>query len=141
MTNDFLKSFSLSNIDDTACELIEAFPDTRLFAFYGEMGAGKTTFIRSLCRCLGIEQIVTSPTFAIVNEYRDRDDSKSCFHFDFYRIGKVEEALDVGYEDYFFSGNICLIEWPEKIEELLPDYTLKLNIEVLDDGFRQIRLL
>lgn len=111
----------------------------RVVAFYGSMGAGKTTFIRALCEELGVTDVVTSPTFAIVNEYEiDRAEEFSIFHFDFYRIKCLEEVYDMGYEDYFYGSSLCLIEWPELIEELLPDDCLRVTIRVLDDGSREI---
>lgn len=111
----------------------------RVVAFYGSMGAGKTTFIRALCEELGVTDVVTSPTFAIVNEYEvDRAEKFSIFHFDFYRIKRLEEVYDMGYEDYFYGSSLCLIEWPELIEELLPDDCLRVTIRVLDDGSREI---
>ena len=111
----------------------------RVVAFYGSMGAGKTTFIRALCEELGVTDVVTSPTFAIVNEYEvDRAEGFSIFHFDFYRIKRLEEVYDMGYEDYFYGSSLCLIEWPEHIEELLPDDCLRVTIRVLDDGSREI---
>lgn len=130
--------FNLDNIDDAAGELLRNFPDTRIFAFYGEMGAGKTTFIKALCRNLEIDQYVTSPTFALVNEYHTKD-ARIVFHFDFYRIESIEEVMDMGYEDYFFSDNICFIEWPGKVAGLLPEGTVRLKIEVLDNGERQLK--
>jgi tRNA threonylcarbamoyladenosine biosynthesis protein TsaE len=99
--------------------------------------AGKTTFIKALCEELGVEETITSPTFAIINEYRDGG-GNSIFHFDFYRINKLEEAFDFGYEDYFYSGNLCFIEWPERIEPLLPAGTVKVYIDGSDDGVRTI---
>ncbi len=111
----------------------------RVVAFYGSMGAGKTTFIRALCEELGVTDVVTSPTFAIVNEYEvDRAEEFSIFHFDFYRIKRLEEVYDMGYEDYFYGSSLCLIEWPELIEELLPDDCLRVTVRVLDDGSREI---
>ncbi len=133
--------FYLDNIDDAARQLLRAFPETRIFAFYGELGSGKTTFIKAVCRQLGVDQFVTSPTFALINEYHDKKGERSFYHLDFYRIERVEEALDMGYEDYFYSGNICFIEWPEKISELLPEAALKLRIEIIDNGKRQLRPL
>jgi len=107
-----------------------------VIAFYGKMGAGKTTFIKALCEELGVEDVITSPTFAIVNEYTI--DRQSIYHFDFYRIKKIEEVYDMGYEDYFYSGNLCLIEWPELIEDLLPEDALRVTIEEQPDGSRTI---
>lgn len=132
-------SFDLDSIDKAAEELMGLFPGNRIFAFYGEMGSGKTTFIKAVCRFLGVEQFVTSPSFAIVNEYHDKSGRNSFYHFDFYRIDKVEEAFDMGYEDYFYSGNTCFIEWPEKISALLPEDTVKLTINVLYNGMRELR--
>ena len=117
--------------------LITQFPDSRVFAFYGKMGAGKTTFIQSICNSLGSDDNVTSPTFALINEYNTADLS-SIFHFDFYRIENMEEAYDLGYEDYFYSSSYCFIEWPEMIEPLLPENIVKVKIEVLEDESRVI---
>jgi tRNA threonylcarbamoyladenosine biosynthesis protein TsaE len=133
--------FDLEHIYDAARDLLRHFPGKRIFAFYGEMGAGKTTFIQALCRNMQVDENVTSPTFALVNEYRDRSRQKTIFHFDFYRIESVEEAMDMGYEDYFFSDAICLIEWPEKIAGLLPPGTLRIKIEVLESGLRRLKKL
>lgn len=110
----------------------------RVIAFHAPMGAGKTTFIKALCAALGIEDVVTSPTFAIINEYAAPSRRLTVFHFDFYRIRSVEEAYDLGYEDYFYSGHPCLIEWPEKIESLLPPDTLQVTIEVGERGERTL---
>jgi tRNA threonylcarbamoyladenosine biosynthesis protein TsaE len=109
----------------------------RIIAFYGAMGAGKTTFITALCRELGVEDVVNSPTFTIVNEYRDRNDDP-VYHFDFYRINRLSEALDIGLYEYFDSGSLCLVEWPEMIEELLPEDTLKVQILVEDAQTRTL---
>ena len=117
---------------------MEAVGSRRVIAFYGQMGAGKTTFIKALCQELGVEEVITSPTFAIVNEYGTANDV--IYHFDFYRIKRIEEVYDMGYEDYFFSGRLCLIEWPELIEELLPDDALRVHIEVQADGSRLISI-
>ena len=111
--------------------------EARIIAFYGAMGAGKTTFITALCRALGVEDVVNSPTFTIVNEYRDRNDDP-VYHFDFYRINRLSEALDIGLYEYFDSGSRCLIEWPEMIEELLPEDTLKVQILVEDAQTRTL---
>ena len=118
---------SESELPQAADALLKAYPDSRVFAFYGQMGAGKTTFIKILCKTLGVQDIVQSPTFAIINEYR-RDSGESVFHFDFYRIKKAEEAFDIGYEDYVYSGNYCFIEWPELIEGLLPEDAVRVVI-------------
>ena len=141
MQNVIVPFFDPGSIDDAAGQLLASFPETRIFAFYGEMGAGKTTFIKAVCRHFGVDHFVTSPTFALVNEYRNNEEGKSIFHFDFFRIETVEEVLDMGYEDYFYSGSICFIEWPEKISGLLPAGTLRLSIDVLDDGKRRLRKL
>jgi tRNA threonylcarbamoyladenosine biosynthesis protein TsaE len=127
----------LKELDTVAKALINQFSDHRIFAFYGKMGAGKTTFIQSICKSLETDDNVTSPTFALINEYKTRQ-QKSIFHFDFYRIKDIEEAFDLGYEDYLFSGNYCLIEWPEMIEPLLPENIVKVKIEVTEDGERNI---
>lgn len=131
------KSVPITALNTVAKNLISQFPDHRIFAFYGKMGAGKTTFIQSVCKTLGSDDNVTSPTFALINEYKT-DRLLSIFHFDFYRINKIEEAFDLGYEDYLYSGNYCLIEWPEMIEPLLPGNIVKVKIEVGDDGTRDI---
>ena len=112
--------------------------ENRVFAFYGRMGAGKTTFIKAICEALGVEDVVTSPTFAIVNEYKAPQGS--VYHFDFYRIKSLREAYDIGCEEYFYSGCPCFIEWPEMVEELLPEEAVKVCIEVLDDGSRKVTL-
>jgi tRNA threonylcarbamoyladenosine biosynthesis protein TsaE len=107
--------------------LLGAYPDSRVFAFYGRMGAGKTTFIKAICKVLGVSDIVQSPSFAIINEYKTTA-GDSIFHFDFYRIKKLEEVFDIGYEDYIYSGSYCFLEWPELIEELLPPDVVKVTI-------------
>jgi len=116
-----------------AAALVESHKDKRIFAFQGEMGAGKTTFIKTICEYLKVADTITSPTFAIVNEYFT-EDAESVYHFDLYRIKTWTEMLEIGYEDYFFSGNYCLLEWPEKIVNLLPDETVNVIIEVSADG-------
>ncbi|VAW24044.1 tRNA threonylcarbamoyladenosine biosynthesis protein TsaE [hydrothermal vent metagenome] len=128
---------SVKGLGAVAKALIEFFPAQRIFAFYGEMGAGKTTFIQAICKILGSDDYVTSPTFAIINEYSTVE-LNPLFHFDFYRIKNVEEAFDIGYEDYLYSGNYCLIEWPEKIEQILPDNIVAVKIEVIDNETRNI---
>ena len=135
-----IKINSLDNIHEAAKQFITAMEDNTVFAFYGKMGAGKTTFIKALCKALGVEDEVNSPTFAIVNEYRSESTAELIYHFDFYRIKKVEEVYDLGYEDYFYSGALCFIEWPELIEELLPEDTKKISIEENNDGERIITI-
>ena len=126
----------LSGIDTAAKQFLEALGQRRIVAFYAPMGAGKTTFITAVCKALGVrDDAVSSPSFAIVNEYRGSD-GQSIFHFDFYRIDKIAEALDIGFFEYIDSGNLCLIEWPENIEEILPEETLRVHITVLSDQSR-----
>ena len=125
----------ITQIGAAARDFLRETEGQRVFAFYGAMGAGKTTFIKALCKELGVKETVDSPTFAIINEYRDREGA-SLFHFDFYRIRKLEEAFDFGYEDYFYSGSRCFIEWPELVEEVLPGETLRISIREMDDGAR-----
>lgn len=135
-----IKITSLDNIHDAAKQFIAAMGDNTVFAFYGKMGAGKTTFIKAVCEELGVTDVINSPTFAIINEYRSETAGELIYHFDFYRINKVEEAFDFGYEDYFYSGALCFIEWPELIEELLPMDAVKVTIEEQAEGSRVITL-
>lgn len=121
---------NLDCIDAAAAEFVDTIGDFRVFAFYGPMGVGKTTFINAVCRRLGTPDITNSPSFSIVNEYIDRE-GNSIYHFDCYRFERPEEALDIGIEEYFYSGNLCLIEWPERIEPLLPDDTV--TVEIAED--------
>ena len=134
-----IKINSLETIDKAAAEFAEAMEDNTVFAFRGPMGVGKTTFITAICKKLGVEDTINSPTFAIVNEYRSGT-GELIYHFDFYRINKIEEVFDFGYEDYFYSGSICLIEWPEKIESLLPHDTVNVTLNELEDGTREVVL-
>ncbi|WP_455061545.1 tRNA (adenosine(37)-N6)-threonylcarbamoyltransferase complex ATPase subunit type 1 TsaE [Prevotella fusca] len=128
---------NLDTIHEAAKEFVKGMGEGKVFAFYGKMGAGKTTFIKALCEVLGVEDVITSPTFAIINEYTDGND-EPIYHFDFYRIKKLEEVYDMGYEDYFYSGNLCLLEWPELIEEILPENVVKVTIEEQADGTRKL---
>ena len=130
----------LDHIEEAAREFIGQMGDDTVFAFYGKMGAGKTTFIKALCKLLGVEDEVNSPTFAIINEYRSETTAELIYHFDFYRIKKLEEVYDLGYEDYFYSGALCFIEWPELVEELLPLDAKKVTINENSDGSRTITL-
>ena len=131
---------SLEKIQEAAKTFVANMGDDTVFAFYGKMGAGKTTFVKAICEELGVEDTITSPTFAIVNEYRSDLAGELIYHFDFYRIKKLDEVYDMGYEDYFYSGAICFIEWPELIEELLPGNTVKVSIEELESGEREVTL-
>jgi tRNA threonylcarbamoyladenosine biosynthesis protein TsaE len=127
---------SLSELSAAAAQIIEFAGDNRIFLFYGEMGAGKTTLIKELCGALGVTDPVTSPTFSIVNEYATS--AGPLYHFDFYRLKNQNEALDMGYEEYFFSGSYCFIEWPENIAGLIPESYIGVRIRVADDGIRHI---
>ena len=131
-----IKIQDLEHINEAAQQFIENIGDHTVFAFYGKMGAGKTTFIKAICEALGVDDVITSPTFAIVNEYTAP--SGPVYHFDFYRIKKLEEVYDMGFEDYFYSGALCLIEWPELIEEVLPEDAVKVTIQEKEDGSRAI---
>ena len=168
-----IKIQDIQHISEAARTFIEHMPAGTVYAFYGKMGAGKTTFIKALCEELGVEDVITSPTFAIVNEYtieeegerrkeegegrkdegerrkekgerrkdegeRRKEEGRSIYHFDFYRIKKLEEVYDMGYEDYFYSGALCFIEWPELIEEVLPDDAVRVHIEEQPDGSRRV---
>ena len=135
---DILCNFNLDNIRQAANEFIRLMDDRTVFAFYGKMGAGKTTFIKAVCEELGVEDVINSPTFAIINEYRSAKTGELIYHFDFYRINKISEAQDISVEDYFDSGALCFIEWPEKIEQLLPDDTIHVTIAEKEDGSREI---
>ena len=120
---------SINELKTAANQLTEFAGAEKIFLFYGDMGAGKTTFIKSLCEQLGVNETVTSPTFSIVNEYQSK--GIKIYHFDFYRLKNQNEALDMGYEEHFYSGNYCFIEWPEKISDLLPPHYIRIDIQVL----------
>lgn len=122
---------NIEQLPEVARNLLDAFSEERFFAFFGKMGVGKTTLIKELCAVLGVKDNVCSPTFAIVNEYSDRDD-EPVYHFDFYRLKSVAEAYDIGYEEYFYSGCYCFTEWTEKVEELLPEHYVRVEIEEKD---------
>lgn len=126
---------NLEALQSVAREFIHQMGNRNVFAFYGGMGAGKTTFIKALCKELGVAETVASPTFSIINEYKGGD-GKPIYHFDFYRIHKLEEVFDFGYEDYLYSGHICFIEWPELVEQILPGDTVKLSIRETDSESR-----
>lgn len=127
----------LSALVESAKLLLTNFENERVFAFYGSMGAGKTTFIKAICNELGSSDYVTSPTFALINEYTTTK-GDVIYHFDFYRIKKMEEAFDLGYEDYIYSGNYCFVEWPEMIEPLLPEGIVEVRIKEGEKGIRLI---
>ena len=133
-----IKIKSLDCIKEAAQQFIDNMGKGNVFAFYGKMGAGKTTFIKSIRECLEVEDVITSPTFAIVNEYYSNKLQDSIYHFDFYRIKKLEEVYDMGYEDYFYSHRLCFLEWPELVEELLPKDAVKVTIAEQEDGSRLV---
>jgi len=130
---------SLSDLNVVASKFLRLMRNKKVFAFFGPMGVGKTTFIKALCNEMGVVEIVTSPTFALVNEYQTGQ-GEVIYHFDFYRINKIEEVFDFGYEDYFFSGNYCFIEWPDKIAEILPDDVVYVQLVENEDGSRNINI-
>lgn len=132
-----MKSLSINStkeLPNLAQELLTFAQGDKFFIFEGEMAAGKTTFIKAFCEAIGIEDVVSSPTFSIVNEYES--ESGPVYHFDFYRLKNLQEAYDIGYEEYFYSGNYCLIEWPTKVQELLPEAYIKVKIEITGDEQR-----
>ena len=140
-----IKIQDIDHIREAAREFIKYIGDRRVFAFYGKMGAGKTTFVKAICEELGVDDVITSPTFAIINEYTTAHQpsdislqTSTIYHFDFYRIKKLEEVYDMGYEDYFYSGALCFIEWPELIEEILPDDAIRVSITEQEDGSRVV---
>jgi tRNA threonylcarbamoyladenosine biosynthesis protein TsaE len=130
---------SLSSIHEAARQFIDAMGDRRIFAFYGKMGAGKTTFVKAICEELGVTDVINSPTFSIVNEYIDGK-GREIYHFDFYRLKRASEAFDIGFDDYAYSGALCLMEWPEIVEEILPEETVRVSITELEDGSREVTI-
>ena len=135
-------TIEINGIEDlprAAKEFVGAIGERRVFAFYGKMGAGKTTFIKAVCEELGVRETVNSPTFAIVNEYLGGDGAP-IYHFDFYRIKRIEEVQDIGYDEYVYSGCLCLMEWPELVEPLLPNDVVAVRIEEISDGVRRVTL-
>ncbi len=141
MTQSVITVDSLEQLPEAAEKFIDLMGDNTIFAFYGEMGAGKTTFINALAKALGVEEDFTSsPSFSIVNEYRSDTTAELIYHFDLYRLENLEEAFDIGIEDYFDSGALCLIEWPERVDDILPDDTVKVDITELPDGKRRLTL-
>ena len=136
-------TITINGIEDypqAAREFVALLGKGRLFAFYGKMGSGKTTFIKSICEELGVEDSINSPTFAIVNEYEDRNQN-TIYHFDFYRIKSIEEVYIMGYEEYLYGDAICFMEWPELIEELLPEETVKVFVEETEGGARSVKIM
>jgi ATPase, YjeE family len=135
-----IKVDNLETIREAAKAFIAKMDDRTVFAFHGSMGAGKTTFIKAICEELGVEDVINSPTFAIINEYRSETTGELIYHFDFYRINKLSEAEDIGSSDYFYSGALCFIEWPEKIEDLLPGDVVNVFISENEDGTRTVEI-
>ena len=130
---------SLESINETARQFIDHISDRTVLAFNGKMGAGKTTFIKAICETMGVKETVNSPTFSIVNEY-EASDGRIIYHFDCYRINKIQEALDLGAEEYLYSGNLCFIEWSENIAPILPDTVVNVDIEELENGKRNLTI-
>jgi len=133
-----LTASSITQLPNIAFQIISHAANNRIFLFYGDMGAGKTTLIKTLCKQLGSEDNITSPTFSIVNEYKA--EKNSIYHFDFYRLKNQTEALDMGVEDYLYSGNYCFIEWPERIQDLLPPHYISIKITVADNDIRRLNI-
>lgn len=131
---------TIADVDEAARRFVGQMDDRTVYAFTGEMGAGKTTFINALSRALGVaeEEATSSPTFAIVNEYRSETTAELIYHFDLYRLESLEDALDIGFEDYLDSGALCFIEWPDRVEDILPADTVRVDIKVNDDGSRTL---
>lgn len=140
MATKTIKIKALDAINEAAKEFMAEMGDYTVFAFNGEMGAGKTTFIKALCQELGVEDVTNSPSFAIINEYRSDTTAELIYHFDCYRLENEMEAEEIGVEDYFYSGALCFIEWPERITDLLPDDTVEVDVVEEEDGTRTITL-
>ncbi len=132
-----IKIENIEHLASAARKFVDEMGENRVFAFYGKMGAGKTTFIKAICEAMGVKDVVASPTFAIVNEYADAE-GQPVYHFDFYRIKNLREAYDIGCEEYFYSGYPCFIEWPEMVEELLPEDVVSVRIEVSENEERTV---
>ena len=140
MATKTIKIKALDAINEAAKEFMAEMGDYTVFAFNGEMGVGKTTFIKALCQELGVEDVTNSPSFAIINEYRSDTTAELIYHFDCYRLENEMEAEEIGVEDYFYSGALCFIEWPERITDLLPDDTVEVDVVEEEDGTRTITL-
>ncbi|GHV36681.1 tRNA (adenosine(37)-N6)-threonylcarbamoyltransferase complex ATPase subunit type 1 TsaE [Bacteroidia bacterium] len=133
------KNVKIEALPKIAADVIESFPNERIFAFFGTMGVGKTTFIKCFCDVLGVKNTVNSPTFSIINEYTDKL-GELVYHFDFYRMKNRQEIADLGYEEYFYSGSYCFLEWSELVEDLLPDNSLRIEIRAIDESTREIEV-
>ena len=131
-------NFTLAQIQEAAVRLLKTAANYKVMAFHGEMGAGKTTFIHALCEAIGVTDVVTSPTFSIINQYKTNDE-QTIYHIDLYRIKDENEAINAGIEDCLYSGNICLVEWPDKAESIFPDDTLHITITSIDDNTRKLK--
>jgi tRNA threonylcarbamoyladenosine biosynthesis protein TsaE len=134
------KNVKIGELPKIAVEIIENFPDERIFTFFGAMGVGKTTFIKQLCDVLEVKNTVNSPTFSVINEYSDRF-GNAVYHFDFYRMKNLQEIADLGCEEYFYSGNYCFLEWSELVQDLLPDNYLRIDISTIDEDMREIEIV
>ncbi|MDY6122814.1 MAG: tRNA (adenosine(37)-N6)-threonylcarbamoyltransferase complex ATPase subunit type 1 TsaE [Porphyromonas sp.] len=132
---------SIEDLPQVARDFISNMGDRKIFAFYAPMGTGKTTFIKALCEEMGVQDVINSPTFSIINEYLTTPDMQTIYHFDCYRLEGVSDALNLGVEDYFESGAVCFVEWPEVLEPILPDDVVKVNIKEEADGARVLQLI